>query len=148
MGLPRWKGTGGRDFVFYHSHPGFEWDDLDITNAYQETVCNDFQVRLSQPLERNFDAKHVTVSLRLQETGIGIAPFSDQRVMTMAGGRKFYCCESGQILQIETTQSAACRGRSLSGRAQNINSVSSAWSEGTQYQQGCQCAAETVMAVA
>jgi len=42
MGLPRWKRTGGRDFVFYHSHPGFEWDDLDITNAYQETVCNDF----------------------------------------------------------------------------------------------------------
>ncbi|CAL5229778.1 g13167 [Coccomyxa viridis] len=43
MGLPRWKRTGGRDFVFYHSHPGFEWDDLDVTTAYQETICNDFQ---------------------------------------------------------------------------------------------------------
>jgi hypothetical protein len=49
MGLPRWKRTGGRDFVFYHSHPGFEWDDLDITNAYQETICNDFQVSTSYP---------------------------------------------------------------------------------------------------
>ena len=47
MGLPRWKRTGGRDFVFYHSHPGFEWDDLDVTTAYQETVCNDFQVRVA-----------------------------------------------------------------------------------------------------
>lgn len=47
MGLPRWKRTGGRDFVFYHSHPGFEWDDLDVTTAYQETICNDFQAGLS-----------------------------------------------------------------------------------------------------
>ena len=47
MGLPRWKRTGGRDFVFYHSHPGFEWDDLDVTTAYQETVCNDFQAGLA-----------------------------------------------------------------------------------------------------
>ena len=46
MGLPRWKRTGGRDFVFYHSHPGFEWDDLDVTTAYQETICNDFQASL------------------------------------------------------------------------------------------------------
>ena len=45
MGLPRWKRTGGRDFVFYHSHPGFKWDDLDVTTAYQDTICNDFQAR-------------------------------------------------------------------------------------------------------
>ena len=49
MGLPRWKRTGGRDFVFYHSHPGFEWDDLDVTTAYQDTICNDFQVRPAGP---------------------------------------------------------------------------------------------------
>ncbi len=49
MGLPRWKRTGGRDFVFYHSHPGFEWDDLDVTTAYQETICNDFQASLADP---------------------------------------------------------------------------------------------------
>ncbi len=49
MGLPRWKRTGGRDFVFYHSHPGFEWDDLDVTTAYQETICNDFQAGLADP---------------------------------------------------------------------------------------------------
>lgn len=43
MGLPRWKRTGGRDFVFYHSHPGFEWDDLAMTTAYQDMLCVDFQ---------------------------------------------------------------------------------------------------------
>lgn len=43
MGLPRWKRSGGRDFVFFHSHPGFEWDDLAMTTVYQETVCEDFQ---------------------------------------------------------------------------------------------------------
>ena len=54
MGLPRWKRTGGRDFVFYHSHPGFEWDDLDVTTAYQETICNDFQARLADSLGGSF----------------------------------------------------------------------------------------------
>lgn len=43
MGLPRWRRTGGRDFVFYHSHPGFEWDDLAMTTAYQDMLCVDFQ---------------------------------------------------------------------------------------------------------
>ncbi len=43
MGLPRWRRTGGRDFVFYHSHPGFEWDDLAVTTAYQDMMCVDFQ---------------------------------------------------------------------------------------------------------
>ena len=51
MGLPRWKRTGGRDFVFYHSHPGFEWDDLDVTTAYQDTICNDFQARPAGPMK-------------------------------------------------------------------------------------------------
>ena len=52
MGLPRWKRTGGRDFVFYHSHPGFEWDDLDVTTAYQDTICNDFQARPVRPIRK------------------------------------------------------------------------------------------------
>jgi hypothetical protein len=43
MGLPRWRRTGGHDFVFFHSHPGFEWDDLSVTTAYQEMLCMDFQ---------------------------------------------------------------------------------------------------------
>ena len=64
MGLPRWRRTGGRDFVFYHSHPGFEWDDLDITNAYQETICNDFQVRLAQPNERSLSPPGRRLPLR------------------------------------------------------------------------------------
>ena len=38
MGLPRWKRSGGQDFVFFHSHPGFEWDDLPTTTAYQDMV--------------------------------------------------------------------------------------------------------------
>ena len=54
MGLPRWKRTGGRDFVFYHSHPGFEWDDLEVTTAYQDTICNDFQVRPIGPQRECF----------------------------------------------------------------------------------------------
>lgn len=44
MALPRWQRSGGRDFVFYHSHSGFEWDDLETTNKYQEMLCHDFQV--------------------------------------------------------------------------------------------------------
>ncbi|CAL8469167.1 g8708 [Coccomyxa elongata] len=43
MELPRWQRSGGRDFVFYHSHSGFEWDDLETTNKYQEMLCHDFQ---------------------------------------------------------------------------------------------------------
>lgn len=45
MALPRWQETGGRDFVFFHSHSGYEWDDVDTTNKYQEMLCHDFQVR-------------------------------------------------------------------------------------------------------
>ena len=44
MALPRWQDSGGRDFAFYHSHSGFEWDDVDHTNKYQEMLCHDFQV--------------------------------------------------------------------------------------------------------
>jgi hypothetical protein len=44
MALPRWQDSGGRDFVFYHSHSGFEWDDVDTTNKYQDMLCHDFQV--------------------------------------------------------------------------------------------------------
>lgn len=46
MALPKWQRGGGRDFVFYHSHSGFEWDDLATTNKYQEMLCHDFQVGL------------------------------------------------------------------------------------------------------
>ena len=45
MALPRWQDSGGRDFVFYHSHSGFEWDDVDTTNKYQDMLCHDFQAR-------------------------------------------------------------------------------------------------------
>ena len=47
MALPRWRASGGRDFVFYHSHSGFEWENLETTNKYQEMLCHDFQVCLS-----------------------------------------------------------------------------------------------------
>lgn len=46
MALPRWQRSGGREFVFYHSHSGFEWDDLETTNKYQDMLCHDFQVSL------------------------------------------------------------------------------------------------------
>ena len=44
MALPRWQRNGGRDFAFYHSHSGFEWEDVDITNMYMDVLCQDFQV--------------------------------------------------------------------------------------------------------
>ncbi len=44
MTLPKWQRNGGREFVFYHSHSGFEWEDLETTNKYQEMLCQDFQV--------------------------------------------------------------------------------------------------------
>ena len=47
MGLPRWKRSGGQDFVFFHSHPGFEWDDLATTTAYQDMACS---LIMPQPL--------------------------------------------------------------------------------------------------
>ena len=43
MLLPRWQETGGQDFVFFHSHPGFLWDDLPTTIAVYEMLCQDFQ---------------------------------------------------------------------------------------------------------
>lgn len=69
MGLPRWKRTGGRDFVFYHSHPGFEWDDLDVTNAYQETLCVDFQVGLESDSVRRCGSPCRSTALRLASFG-------------------------------------------------------------------------------
>ena len=44
MTLPKWQRNGGRDFAFYHPHSGFEWEDLETTNKYQEMLCHDFQV--------------------------------------------------------------------------------------------------------
>ena len=78
MGLPRWKRTGGRDFVFYHSHPGFEWDDLDVTTAYQEIICNDFQAR---PL----DLKGTKLNVHQK----GAAAVSPKRSAAM---HTFCCC--------------------------------------------------------
>ena len=43
MALPRWRRSGGADFVFFHAHPGFEWDDVDVTTDLQSLLCNDFQ---------------------------------------------------------------------------------------------------------
>ncbi len=43
MALPRWRRTGGADFVFFHAHPGFEWDDVEQTTEMQTLLCNDFQ---------------------------------------------------------------------------------------------------------
>jgi hypothetical protein len=42
MNLPKWLRNGGQDFVFFYSHPGFEWDDLDMTTMFQDMVCKDF----------------------------------------------------------------------------------------------------------
>lgn len=43
MALPRWRRSGGADFVFFHAHPGFEWDDVDVTTDMQSLLCNDLQ---------------------------------------------------------------------------------------------------------
>ena len=43
MALPCWRRSGGANFVFFHAHPGFEWDDLDVTTDMQSLFCNDFQ---------------------------------------------------------------------------------------------------------
>ena len=48
MALPKWQKYGGRDFAFYHSHSGFEWDDMETTNQYQDMMCQNFQVGLAQ----------------------------------------------------------------------------------------------------
>ena len=43
MALPCWRRSGGANFVFFHAHPGFEWDDPDVTTDMQSLFCNDFQ---------------------------------------------------------------------------------------------------------
>ena len=36
MGLSCWTRRGGRNFVSYHSHPGFKWDDQDVKHGLPE----------------------------------------------------------------------------------------------------------------
>lgn len=62
MALPRWQRNGGRDFAFYHSHSGFEWEDVDITNKYMDVLCQDFQVCFLMhicPHPRDRDTAHL-----------------------------------------------------------------------------------------
>ena len=62
MALPRWQSNGGRDFAFYHSHSGFEWEDVDITNKYMDMLCQDFQVCFLMhicPHRHDRDAPHL-----------------------------------------------------------------------------------------
>ena len=43
MSLPRWKRGGGRDFVFYHSHPGIDLGGDAQNGAFAATVCGQMQ---------------------------------------------------------------------------------------------------------
>ena len=77
MALPRWQETGGRDFVFYHSHSGYEWDDVDTTNKYQEMLCHDFQVHTRPAISKCSVAAHLAYSpfeesLELVSTAAGL----------------------------------------------------------------------------
>lgn len=63
MALPKWQRSGGRDFAFYHSHSGFEWEDLETTNKYQEMLCSDFQVGTQVFAQAQWDTVIVRLSL-------------------------------------------------------------------------------------
>ncbi len=41
--LPKWRRSGGRDFVFYHSHPGFAWGSEGETSEFLGTLCGALQ---------------------------------------------------------------------------------------------------------
>ena len=71
MALPKWQRSGGRDFAFYHSHSGFEWEDVDITNKYMDMLCQDFQVFLFThicPHSHDRDTPHLLCVPHVQET--------------------------------------------------------------------------------
>ena len=41
--LPKWRRSGGRDFVFYHPHPGFVWGSESETTDFLGTLCGALQ---------------------------------------------------------------------------------------------------------
>ena len=41
--LPRWKSSGGRDFVFYHSFPGLSLGSEQADANFAAAMCNNFQ---------------------------------------------------------------------------------------------------------
>ncbi len=41
--LPRWKSSGGRDFVFYHSYPGLSLGSEQADANFASAMCNNFQ---------------------------------------------------------------------------------------------------------
>ncbi len=41
--LPRWKSSGGRDFVFYHSFPGLSLGSEQADANFASAMCNNFQ---------------------------------------------------------------------------------------------------------
>jgi len=43
LDLPKWQKSGGRDFVFYHSHPDFKLSNTEETDAFLGTICGSFQ---------------------------------------------------------------------------------------------------------
>ena len=43
MSLQRWQRGGGRDFVFYHSHPSLTVGDEAQNAAFLGTICGNFQ---------------------------------------------------------------------------------------------------------
>lgn len=43
MSLQRWQRGGGRDFVFYHSHPSLTVGDEAQHAAFVGTICGNFQ---------------------------------------------------------------------------------------------------------
>lgn len=42
MSLPRWQKSGGRDFVFYHSHPSLILGSEAEHAAFLGTICGNF----------------------------------------------------------------------------------------------------------
>ena len=41
--LPRWKASGGRDFVFYHSFPGLQMGSEAADANFRTAMCDNFQ---------------------------------------------------------------------------------------------------------
>ena len=79
MALPKWQRSGGREFAFYHSHSGFEWENLDTTNKYQEMLCNDFQVGFCVHVPRKFAGLQMLYLILRYPTSLCMFNFSQSK---------------------------------------------------------------------
>ena len=43
LALPRWVASGGRDFTFYHAHPGLSMGSEEADANFASVICNNFQ---------------------------------------------------------------------------------------------------------